>query len=253
MSDLDAVAEHLRHAERILFVTGAGLSADSGLPTYRGVGGLYEDAATPEGMTIEQVLSGGTFARDPALVWQHLLHIEQACRGARPNRGHEVIAALQDHAEVVVLTQNVDGLHRDAGSRDVIEIHGHVHRLSCTACSHANVVEDYASLTLDEGVARCPECGGVVRPAVVLFDEFLPPGAISRLEAELDRGFDVVLSVGTSSAFPYIAAPVVLQGRAGRPSVEINPGRTDVSDLVTYRLAGRAAAVLDDLWQRCSA
>lgn len=251
MTGIDEVAEHLRGAERVLFVTGAGLSADSGLPTYRGVGGLYEDADTPEGMPIEQVLSGGMFQRDPALVWRHIVEIERACRGARPNRGHEVMAALQDRAEVVVLTQNVDGLHRAAGSREVIEIHGSVHTLVCTACGCREQVTDYAALS--PGVPRCDGCGGVVRPAVVLFDEFLPDQATARLYAELERGFDVILSVGTSSGFPYISAPLVLQAQRGRVAVEINPGRTDVSDVVTHRLVGRAAPILDELWQRCSA
>jgi len=251
-SELDAVAGLLQAAERVLFVTGAGLSADSGLPTYRGVGGLYDRADTPAGHPIEAVLSGGMFVRDPALVWRYILEVEAACRGARPNRGHEVIAALQDRAEVVVLTQNVDGLHRAAGQRDPIEIHGRIDVLECTACDHREHVADYSALSLHEGVPRCPACGSVVRPAVVLFDEFLPEGAATRLHDELARGFDVVISVGTSSGFPYIAAPVVLQVQEGRPAVEINPGETDVSAVVTHRLAGRAAHVLDELWQRCS-
>jgi len=250
---LDEVAGILRDARRILFVTGAGLSSDSGLPTYRGVGGLYEDADTPDGLSIEMVLSGGTFRRDPALVWKHILEIERACRGARPNRGHEVVAALQERAEVVVLTQNVDGLHRAAGSSDVIEIHGRVDILICTSCSHRAEVDDYAEVAFDGGVPRCPDCEAVVRPEVVLFDELLPETATARLYHELARGFDVVLSVGTSSGFPYIAAPVALQAEQGKPAVEINPSRTDVSYVVTHRLEGRAAPVLDELWQRFSA
>ncbi|MEO0599906.1 MAG: NAD-dependent protein deacylase [Myxococcota bacterium] len=253
MSALDVVAEQLARARRVLFVTGAGLSADSGLPTYRGVGGLYEDADTPAGLPIEEVLSGGMFARDPALVWKHVLEIEQACRGAAPNRGHEVMAAFETRADVVVLTQNVDGLHRAAGSRDVIEIHGRVDRLVCTSCGYLEEVADFSGLTFEDGVVRCPECGGVRRPTVVLFDELLPGGAVQRLEEELARGFDLVLSVGTSSGFPYIAAPVLLQVERGRVAVEINPGLTDVSEVVTHRLPGRAAPILDELWQRCSA
>ena len=251
-AELDAVASHLKTAERVLFVTGAGLSADSGLPTYRGVGGMYDDADTPEGVPIEAVLSGGMFGRDPALVWKHILQIERACRGARPNRGHEVMAALQERAEVVVLTQNVDGLHRAAGQRDVIEIHGRVSALMCTSCDHRETVEDYSELTFERGVPRCAVCTGVRRPEVVLFDELLPEVALARLQQELARGFDVVLSVGTSSGFPYIAAPVALQVQAQRPAVEINPGETDISQLVTHRLVGRAAVMLDELWQRCS-
>lgn len=249
-ADLAAVAALLKNAARVLFITGAGVSADSGLPTYRGVGGLYEDADTPEGMPIEAVLSGGMMQRQPALVWKHLLDVERACRGARPNRAHEVMAALQDHLDVVVLTQNVDGLHRAAGSRDVVEIHGSVQTLVCTACEWQTRVSDFADLHFVNGVPPCPSCGSVVRPEVVLFDELLPDGAIDRLRALLTEGVDLVFSVGTTSAFPYIAYPVVHQVDVGKPAIEINPGRTDVSDVVTHRLAGGAAAVMDALWQR---
>ncbi|MEN0062044.1 MAG: NAD-dependent protein deacylase [Myxococcota bacterium] len=249
-SMMNVVAKQLSEASRILFVTGAGLSADSGLPTYRGVGGLYEDADTPEGMPIEAVLSGSMMQRNPALVWKHILEIERACRGAKPNRGHEVMAALQEQHEVVVLTQNVDGLHRAAGSAHVIEIHGRVDRLVCTVCDYQEDVEDYSGLTFHDGVVSCPQCQSVVRPAVVLFDEMLPDEAMARLRAEVRQGFDLVFTVGTSSGFPYIAAPVYLQVERGRPAYEINPGLTEVSEAVTHRFEGRAAVVLDELWQR---
>lgn len=243
---LDRFAAWVREAERILFITGAGISADSGLPTYRGVGGLYDDAGTEDGVDIEDALSGPMLARRPELCWKYIAQVERACRGAVPNRAHEVIAELQRHAgRVVVLTQNVDGLHRVAGSENVIEIHGNVHELHCTRCAWEREVPDYEGLvTLPP---RCPDCGAVVRPRVVLFQEMLPAGAIDRLRAEVARGFSLVVTVGTTAVFPYIAAPVRMAAGWGAHTVEINPGKSQVSHLVDLHLPARAAPTFDAL------
>ena len=100
---LDAVAEHLRHARTALFITGAGISADSGLPTYRGVGGLYDSEATEEGLRIEDALSGEVFAMRPDITWKYLIQIEENCRGAKPNAAHLAIAALDEHLDRVMV------------------------------------------------------------------------------------------------------------------------------------------------------
>ena len=243
---ISRVVELLRQSKSLLFITGAGLSADSGLPTYRGVGGLYEGRDAEEGLPIVVLLSGDCFAARPELTWKYLLQIERACRGAKPNRGHEVIAALEARFERVwVLTQNVDGLHRQAGSRNVIDIHGDLRRLRCVRCSFDQVVEDYADLA---PLPRCPDCMGVVRPDVVLFGEQLPDRQVALYEAETRRGFDLVVSIGTTSVFPYIAAPVLDAYHFRRPSVEINPGKTDVTELVTVKLRLGAATALDAIW-----
>ncbi len=256
MTELDAreiaaVAQVLADAKSALFVTGAGISADSGLPTYRGIGGLYEDAVVDEGIPIEEALSGSTFARDPALCWKYIHQIERACRGARENRAHRVIAELERHLDrVCVLTQNVDGLHRRAGSRNLIEIHGNVHELRCPRCTWTRTVEDFSELDIPPS---CPECAAVVRPDVVLFEEMLPDRAVEQLRDELGRGFDVVFSVGTSSLFPYISQPVLMAAMRGIPTVEINPSETDVSPFVRHRVRARAAAALEAIWQAFSA
>lgn len=244
---LDRAAEALREASRILFVTGAGLSADSGLPTYRGVGGLYAGNGTEEGLPIEEALSGPVFARDPALTWRYIRQIEEACRGARPNDAHRFIAALDAQGRAVTLTQNVDGLHRAAGATNVIEIHGTLHRLACTRCAYRHEVNDYAGLP---PLPRCPACDAVVRPEVVLFEEALPEEAIRRLQQEARRGFDVVVSVGTSAVFPYIAGPVRQAARAGRPTIEIDPGETELSHVVSIRLQTGAAHAARELAAR---
>ena len=239
---IEQLAAAIRRADRVLFITGAGISADSGLPTYRGVGGLYEEAATEEGIPIEVALSGQMLKARPDLCWRHIHRIEEACRGAAPNVAHEVIARLQGLVEETwVLTQNVDGLHRRAGSRRLIEIHGDIHDLDCTRCDFTTEVDDYSALEIPPS---CPRCSGLVRPRVVLFGEMLPEAASEALTRELRHGFDVIVSVGTTSAFPYIAAPVLVGARRGAFTAEINPGRSEVSDIVALRIAARAAPTL---------
>lgn len=249
---LDELAALLSRAKSVLFITGAGLSAGSGLPTYRGVGGLYNDESpAAEGLRIEEILSGSMFRHRPELTWKHLLTIERACRGAIFNPGHEVIAAFERSLERVwTLTQNVDGFHRLAGSRNLIDIHGDLHTLICTRCDYRDVVPDYSHLQLPP---RCPRCDEIVRPDVVLFDEMLPRQKLETLWRELDRGFDVVFSIGTSSLFPYITEPVLQALDNKTPTIEINPCRTDLSDQVDFHVSASATEVLTALWSHFAA
>ena len=243
---VEVVAALLARSRSALFITGAGISADSGLPTYRGIGGLYRDRNTEHGIPIEVALSGEMLARRPQVTWRHIAEIEAACRGARPNRGHQVLAALERRlARTLVLTQNVDGLHRAAGSTRVVEIHGRVHRLRCVRCDFATEVDDFAGIPMPPA---CPQCGALVRPAVVLFGEALDPEPCAALEDELAAGFDIVFAIGTTAMFPYIARPVLLAKALGIPTVEINPGRTALSDLVDIRLRAGAARALTAIW-----
>jgi NAD-dependent deacetylase len=246
---IDRVVELLRPARRLLFITGAGLSADSGLPTYRGVGGLYADGrTTPYGLPVEEVLSGEMMSTRPEVTWQFLLELERPARQAVPNRGHEVIAEMERHFDAVwTLTQNVDGLHRRAGSRQVLDVHGDLHDLACTRCEHNETVADYAGLDLPP---RCRKCQAILRPSVVLFGEELPETKMVRLWSEVRAGFDVVFSIGTSSSFPYIAAPVLRAREMRIPTVEINPESTAATRSVDLKIAGRAAEVLDLIWRK---
>jgi NAD-dependent deacetylase len=244
---LSEIARRLRDSKSVLFITGAGISADSGLPTYRGIGGLYEQEETDEGIPIEAALSGAMFRRNPALTWKYIHQIESSCRDAGPNRAHHAIAELERRFERVwILTQNVDGLHHAAGSRNVIDIHGDVHRLLCTRCGHRWRVRSYFGLDIPPS---CPECASLVRPEVVLFGEMLPLDRTRVLQTELMRGFDAVFSIGTTSVFPYIAEPVLDARRRGRLTVEINPGTSEVSHVVDYRLRAGAAAAMEAVVQ----
>jgi NAD-dependent deacetylase len=242
------IVGHLGRSRSILFVTGAGMSAESGLPTYRGVGGLYDSGQTEEGYEIEEMLSGDMFCRRPDLTWKYLRQIEQACRGKKFNRGHEVIAEMEQHfPRVWTLTQNVDGFHHDAGSRNVIPIHGDLRRIRCSQCSHRETVSTYGHLS---ELPKCGECSAVLRPDVVLFNETLPEAAVREMNFQVRQGFDIVFSVGTTSVFSYISSPIEFARQRDKPTVEINPDATRVSGMVRYRLAMGAAEALDAIWTR---
>ena len=231
---IERASEALGRARSALFITGAGVSAASGVPTYRGIGGLYDARVTDEGLAIEDALSGPMFLRRPEITWKYIHQIERACRGATFNAAHAAVARLEARFERAwVLTQNVDGFHRAAGSKNVIDIHGDIHRLLCTRCDHDERVENYAALP---DLPRCPRCGAVVRPDVVLFGEALPPEKTFTMVREFARGFDVVVSIGTSSLFPYSASPVLKANERGATAIEINPEETAVSGAVHVKL-----------------
>jgi NAD-dependent deacetylase len=244
---IDTVVKRLANCNSLLFITGAGVSADSGLPTYRGIGGLYDVEHPEEGIAIEDILSGEMIRHRPELTWKYLGQIERSARGATFNRAHEVIAEMEARLpRVWTLTQNIDGLHRQAGSKNVLEIHGRMDELSCMHCDYRRQVKNYEELAIPP---RCPLCGAMVRPDVVLFGEQLPGDVVDKFYDELDAGFDAVFSVGTTSSFPYIAGPVETARRRGWFSVEINPGTTRVSALVDVKISLGAAAALDAIWR----
>lgn len=243
---IQAIAECLRHARRVLFITGAGMSADSGLPTYRGIGGLYNDRLTEDEMPIETALSAEVMATQPELTWKYLYQIESACRGADFNQGHAMIAQWEkEKSDVWVLTQNIDGFHRRAGSQKVIEIHGNLLNLHCMQCNYSEELSDFSGLQVLPPI--CPQCGGVLRPSVILFGEALEPKNVTLLYRELAQGFDLLFSIGTSSLFPYIVQPVLHTHQNGGVCVEINPEPTQISEMVDYKLNGKAAEVLQQI------
>jgi len=248
LPELAKVVARLHSAHRVLIITGAGISADSGLPTYRGFGGLYnDDTPTEEGVPIEVALSGEMMERSPHVTWKYLAQIEKNCRGAVPNIAHHIVAKMESRVPTTVLTQNIDGFHRIAGSQDLIEIHGDLFDLHCVRCDYRQSVSDYSSLT--QFPPPCPLCDGYLRPAVVLFGEMLPSPAINRLQEVLGQGYDLVFSIGTTSTFPYIAQPFAYGHDYGALAVEINPGDTRVSTYADVLWREGAAKALTQLWQ----
>jgi len=225
-------ASRLRAAERVLVLTGAGISAESGVPTFRGPQGLWrqfrpEDLATPE-----------AFAREPRLVWEWYAWRRELIAPLQPNAAHRALAALESRVPSCLLaTQNVDGLHAAAGSRRMVELHGTIWGLRCTGCGRAG--ED-RRLSFPELPPRCG-CGAILRPDVVWFGEPLPEAAVGAA-FEAARRADVVLVVGTSSlVYPAASLPEVARA-AGAFVIEVNPERTPLSPLAHVSLRGTAAA-----------
>lgn len=227
----------LAEAASVTVLTGAGISAESGVPTFRGTGGLWktyrpEDLATPE-----------AFARDPVIVWEWYQWRRQKVAACRPNPGHEALAGLEPSKESFSLvTQNVDGLHRLAGSRNIIELHGNLWRLRCVSC---RFVAESRQTIFPELPPHC-ECGSFLRPDVVWFGEPLPLDGLARA-ARAAESADVVLVVGTS-AIVYPAASIPVLGKqAGAFVIEVNVERTPMSGLADATLLGEASRVLPEL------
>jgi NAD-dependent deacetylase len=237
ITTIAAARARLRDAQHVLVLTGAGVSAESGVPTFRGPDGLWrrhrpEDLATAE-----------AFERDPLLVWEWYAWRRETIAPLSPNAAHRALAALESRVpEYLLATQNVDGLHAAAGSRRMVELHGTLWRLRCTACALA---ADDRRVPLPELPPRCA-CGGLLRPDVVWFGEALPDEAVARA-FEAARGADVVLVVGTSSlVYPAAALPQVARAE-GALVIEVNPEPTPLTPLVQVSLRGTAASVVPAL------
>jgi len=247
LSLIQEVAVLLKHSKSILFITGSGISADSGLPTYRGIGGLYDDKVTEDGIPVEMALAGDMLATKPEVTWKYLSHIEKNCRNATFNKAHEIIAEMDNNFDRVwVLTQNIDGFHYQAGSKNVIDIHGDLHRIACTVCKWRKTIKDFTEINIPP---HCPECDAIARPDVVFFGEMLPEDKLNTLQREIDRGFDIYFSIGTTSIFSYIRHPMAVAEHLGKPTIEINPGKTEISDWVSIKIPLGAAEALDLIWK----
>lgn len=245
---LQQVTELLSAAERVAVLTGAGMSAASGLPTYRGIGGLYNDIEIEQGMPIEEILHARTLVRDPALCWKYVAQIGAACRTAKPNAGHQILADWQSRCDLNIITQNVDGFHTRAGSKQVIELHGNLNRLFCLDCSQRFEPNDFDYQILPP---RCPHCDGLVRPDAVLFGESLPAKAVQAYDDAFARGFDLIIAIGTTAGFPYIFEPIVTAANAGVATVEINPDATALSEHVGWYISMPAVEALqgiNEMW-----
>ena len=219
----------LKFSSSVAVLTGAGVSAESGIPTFRSDGGYwrtyrFQDLATQEG-----------FARDPKLVWTWYEERRRVLALARPNNGHYALCKLEQKKPIFTLiTQNVDGLHEIAGSQNVIKLHGDIWTLRCLQCGEERVDRS----RLDDLPPRC-HCSGILRPGVVWFGEGLPAGAIERAERAV-RAADVLIVVGTSAQV-YPAAGLI---SIANSVIEINPEATDFSDRVTFSLRGTSAEIL---------
>lgn len=224
--------------DKVVVLSGAGISAESGVPTFRGEAGLWrtyraEDLATPS-----------AFRRDPVLVWEWYNWRRELVARCEPNAAHRTLAEMERHIEnFVLITQNVDGLHQRAGSRRVLELHGSLWRMRCTA--EDLVVEDHR-VPLPSIPPRCP-CGALMRPDVVWFGESLPAEVLSAAHDAVRR-CRLLLVVGTSGVvYPAAALPQLAQ-RSGARVVEFNVERTPISAYADEVILGPAAVELPRWW-----
>jgi NAD-dependent deacetylase len=237
---LKALGDRVRDARRVTILTGAGISAASGVPTFRGTGGLWrsfraEDLATPE-----------AFHTDPQLVWEWYDWRRSLLAGCRPNPAHEVLASWSQREGTTLITQNVDGLLELAGSRAVVRFHGSIWRLRCLlGCGLAPDTWEDRRVPLPELPPQCPGCGGYARPAVVWFGEAIDTNVLNECVAATDC--DVYLSIGTSSVVHPAAGLIARAKSRGAYTVEINPDPTPAASYVDLSLAMRAEAALPAL------
>ncbi len=238
---LDRAATALRRAERVAVLTGAGVSAESGVPTFRGAGGLWE------GHRVEEVATPMAFHRDPSFVWRFYNARRANLREIRPNPGHTALACLEARWGdcFTLATQNIDGLHRAAGSQRVLELHGNLARVRCTGCAAIT----NRGLDPLPALPKCDACGGLLRPDVVWFHEALPEDVWREAEAAA-RSCHCFLVVGTS-AIVYPAAGLADAAReAGASVIEINLEPTAAGGRGAIGLYGPSGLLLPKLVQR---
>lgn len=237
MSNLQSLISTLKSAQRVVALTGAGVSAESGIPTFRdaqtGLWAKYDPT---------QLATVGAFERDPKLVWEWYEWRRALRRDTQPNAGHYALAAMARlFPHFIIITQNIDGLHQAAGSPDVIELHGNLQR---NKCSRENIVIARADARpAANGLLVCPHCGAYLRPDVVWFGETLPRDALERAFAAATR-CDAFFAIGTSGRVEPAASLPRYAKRAGARFIEINPDATPLSAIADFVLRGKSGEVL---------
>ncbi|MEM6326427.1 MAG: NAD-dependent deacylase [Bacteroidota bacterium] len=236
-----ALVQRIAEAERVAVLTGAGISAESGVPTFRDPDGLWQRFRP------EELANVKAFLRNPVLVQGWYAHRRAVVETVQPNAGHRALADLESWmtargGSFHLATQNVDGLHRRAGSQAVVELHGSLVRSYCMDCERPASREELAGIE-DGEPALCPACGGLLRPDVVWFGERLPERALREAETAA-LGADVYLSVGTSGVvFPAAGLPLAAKA-TGAYVAEVNPQPSEIARQLDEQVPGRAGEVL---------
>lgn len=234
----ERLLDRLGQAEGVVAFTGAGVSAESGVPTFRGSEGIWKKFKPEELATMD------AFMRNPALVWEWYAYRKKVVSTIQPNPGHYALARMEEmFPRFSVITQNIDNLHRRAGSRTVYELHGNIERNYCLQCGRPHGDEE---IIVQQGVPRCTACGGLVRPDVVWFGEFLPDDAWDAAVRAAESA-DVFFSIGTSGVvYPAASLPRMAKMH-GALLVEVNPEPTPLTDRADEFLAGPSGVILPAL------
>jgi NAD-dependent deacetylase len=240
-TDVERLAQLLRDASSVVALTGAGISVPSGIPDFRSPGtGLWENVDPMEVAHID------AWRRDPERFWHFYGDRFQSLRDKRPNGAHRALVALEERGILTaVVTQNIDMLHRKAGTSDLVEVHGTIESSSCLSCGDSYLLDDVRARQGDaaDGVPRC-DCGAPLKPDVVLFGEFLPEGAMQRA-GELAAQADVLLCVGSSlEVWPIAQLPQVTRAAGGEVAI-VTAGPTPYDDIAAVKLDGDVVAELE--------
>jgi len=231
-----ALLNKLSKTKKIVFFTGAGISAESGIPTFRGEGGIWNK------LKPEELANFNAFMRNPQMVWEWYNHRKKIIHEAKPNAGHLAIAEMQNlFDEVIVVTQNIDNLHRRAGSKNIFELHGNIERNFCINCKTFYNQE----LDFSNDVPKC-KCGGLIRPDVVWFGEYLPEDQFEGSELAAVNS-DIFFVVGTSAVVYPAAGLVHAAKRAGSFIVEVNVVETEISSICDESFFGESGKILPEI------
>lgn len=233
----EKLLQRLKDAENVAVLTGAGVSAESGVPTFRDPGGIWEKFRP------EQLANFEAFMNDPDFVWSWYQHRREIMREVKPNKGHIALAEMEQvFPKFGLITQNIDNLHFRAGSKKIIELHGNIERNFCMKCRTF-----YEEIDLSEKkVLKCEKCGGLIRPDVVWFGEMLPMNEL-RIAEESAANADVFFTIGTSAeVYPAAMLPIIAK-RAGAYVVEINTKPTAISAELDEILTGKSGEILAEL------
>ena len=232
MKMFDTVAQKLKGSKKIVFVTGAGISQESGIPTFRGKDGYWRKYDPMKLASID------AFYDDPKLVWEWYEDRRKNILDVKPNEGHFAISQMEEFKDVVILTQNIDGLHQRSGSTNVLELHGSIIRIKCTVCDFTdNITENFESLP-----PKC-KCGSMLRPDVVWFGEPLPQNIWQSAIKEASV-CDVMVIVGTSLVVSPANTLPVYAKQNGAILIEVNPEKTVMSNDMTLSIQATSVGVL---------
>jgi len=232
----ESLSEKIKDAKKIVFVTGAGISQESGIPTFRGNDGLWRKYDPMQLATID------AFNENPKLVWEWYEDRRKNILNAKPNPGHFAIAKLEKFKDVVVLTQNIDGLHQRAGSSNVLELHGSIIRIKCTVCEF----EDDIPSSFENLPPKCTRCGNILRPDVVWFGEPLPQKVWSQAIIEANS-CDIMIIAGTSLVVSPANTLPVYAKQNNASLIEVNPEQTQMSSEMDISLRTTSAKALPEI------
>ncbi len=241
ISKIDEAANIIKNAKRIVVFSGAGISAESGIPTFRGVGGIWKKYRA------EELASYNAFKKNPELVWRFYDYRRQIIAKAEPNNAHILLSKMENMFDSLhVITQNIDGLHKKAGSKNILELHGNIWRVRC---EKEEKVFDFMQNPVDPLPPKCPFCGDILRPDVVWFGESLNSDILNK-SFKIAEKAEIAIVIGTSSiVYPAAHIPLLTKKKGGK-ILEINIEKTPLTDISDIFIKGKASMIIQKIFYK---